>query len=664
MKKIASVFTLVFLLLVASIASAATAVPIVFEIPSSLKPTDVHIQFISTTGITGTFVNATDGTQNLTTTQNYSLAELTGKFSVGGGAPANKPAVLISNFVSGRVFVTIGNSTAMSPVQQAAPQTPTDPNYYERYQYFEPTIVGGEIHVDLSYIDFAAIALTMEAKNSPNAQFSPQSTTVTSKVLTDRLALTSMVADSGVISGGNKLPSEKFARVLAPNTPTGAALYPDWSYYLTTTLQGKKVRIKGLFSGTQNAAGVFATKETQGQNYDYIVTFDAGGNATFTPNATVGTTGSSNVAGITDKPFAGVGNGAGTVVTVSFAELSTAGGIYQNSPKYNVGGGGLTAGIVNDFYGWIVGDLLAGLSWGFPGSTVQFGGTAIGDMYSANWWGGTLEDGTKTPKADTPAGNGTVFGLAQLGTLLKNNFHTYAAALNGITPGYGFALQDRLGENLMHFDTGVDENAYLLVQIEPEAKASVHPSPGQAPGATTLIRATVIKEKNAGALKAEYLTDNFDPITSVCSFNGTVVPSGLCATFMMDTHKTPTGKVSDITLMKLYSAGTSTPYTYAPTGANYEDGYWWLTDAEYNHLTPNDTVIYGTQYYIHFVVKDNGSFDEDSAAGYITDPVSAGVATVSGGCVLNPASNVSYELGALLVAALIIGCLRRRRSNN
>ncbi|MBI9109677.1 hypothetical protein [Maridesulfovibrio ferrireducens] len=181
---------------------------------------------------------------------------------------------------------------------------------------------------------------------------------------------------------------------------------------------------------------------------------------------------------------------------------------------------------------------------------------------------------------------------------------------------------------------------------------------------TLIIRTTVIKEKSASALKADYKADDFDPITSICSFNGTVIPSGLCATFMMDTHKVPNGRVSDIKLMKLYSSGTSALYTYAVSGPAYEDGFWWLTDAEYNHLIPSDTVTRGTQYYIHFVVKDNGAFDEDLTAGYITDPVSAGTKLSSSGCVLVPESSMSYELAGLFLIALISGVLRRRKLNS
>jgi len=54
----------------------------VFEIPSTLNATDVHVQFLGTNPITGTYVNASGGTQSLVSTKGYSLAEITGTVSV------------------------------------------------------------------------------------------------------------------------------------------------------------------------------------------------------------------------------------------------------------------------------------------------------------------------------------------------------------------------------------------------------------------------------------------------------------------------------------------------------------------------------------------------------------------------------------------------------
>ena len=37
-----------------------------------------------------------------------------------------------------------------------------------------------------------------------------------------------------------------------------------------------------------------------------------------------------------------------------------------------------------------------------------------------------------------------------------------------LTTGYGFALQDRLGNNLLDMDTTVDANSYLVIRLNPD----------------------------------------------------------------------------------------------------------------------------------------------------------------------------------------------------
>jgi hypothetical protein len=97
----------------------------------------------------------------------------------------------------------------------------------------------------------------------------------------------------------------------------------------------------------------------------------------------------------------------------------------------------------------VVGDLLAGLNYGFPGSTTQHGGSAIGDQPSSNWW--------------VAGATGLLFSQLQSDA---DYYNGYAANLYPVTAGYAFPLGDRLGGNLMAFNTTTDPNSYLEVAID------------------------------------------------------------------------------------------------------------------------------------------------------------------------------------------------------
>ncbi len=119
---------------------------------------------------------------------------------------------------------------------------------------------------------------------------------------------------------------------------------------------------------------------------------------------------------------------------------------------------------------------------------MEFNGTPIGELASSQWWaagesqGSTptyLADGTAVTWADTPASQSIYFAGAQ-----PNNpdyYNGYAAALASIDPatgkpyttGYGFPLQDRLGNNLLSYNTGSTPGTYILLSVNPDGTSAL-----------------------------------------------------------------------------------------------------------------------------------------------------------------------------------------------
>ncbi len=452
----------------------AQGVPIVFSIPPHSDPNKIFVQFLNDDNLQGTFVDPNGVVQTLAPNTSYSMSQITSTLgSVGGGAPTGSPAVFISSYISGRVYINYGDTGLVDLTSGYIPDAihNVDNNYYTRYQYLEPTITGSTVTVDLSYIDFAAISLSMEAKNAPHALNSPQLTTVTGQGLVSTTAGTAVTSGANVLPSSNAiLPSTDFARVIGPNMD--GSYYHDWTNYLQTTFQGQTALLQGFFVGVGDQPS--GNPLTQAQSYVFLASVDTAGNVTLTAQAGSGNGYAACV------PTVQQGTGVGSTnqtVAITFDALNAITGVYGNNPAYTINDNGsitTTNGIVNDIYGRVVGDFLAGLSFGFVASSTQFNGKTIGSLSSTEWWGGTMPDGTFIQLADTPAGQNICFGAAQPNQPL--NYHTYAACLLGQTQGYGFPLQDRLGNNLLVLDTSQDPAGYLLVTINPDTSATIYHS--------------------------------------------------------------------------------------------------------------------------------------------------------------------------------------------
>lgn len=463
---------LMTLLLAGSALAQTPGVPMVFEIPEGMDPNKVHIQFL-VKPITGSYRDTTGTKQTLEESKSYSLAEITSPVSVGGGAPANQPAVFITGYDSGRVYLNFGDEGlgGLGGDYQPVANLDTDVNKSVRYQYFEPTIAGAQCNIDLSYIDFTSISLSLQAINAPHAHNNPQITTGSATQMANATARTGK-SESAVLypTGTKNLPDPSFVRVLSPQI--WGSNYHDWTHYLKTTLPNKTARLSGCFSGvgsTQPTGDPATTK----QCYDYTATFNQDGSVNLKPNK-----GSGNAAcACVPKDDRGVGVGTDYSMKITFDQLNTATGIYGANPAYSlthtsIGHTANFPGITNDVFGRVIGDLVSGLCFGFVGSTIKFQGTPIGELHSTQWWGGTTEEGVRIDVADTPAGKGVSYDKAQPKNPL--NYHGYAGSLRDLTPAYGFALADRMNNNTIAFNTTTDPGSYIKVIVNPDSHLTHH----------------------------------------------------------------------------------------------------------------------------------------------------------------------------------------------
>lgn len=438
-------------------AADSLPVPMIF---SGASLANTYIQFIGDQNLSGSYYDSSGTLQQLKANTAYGLGDISTTKTVVDGQPSGEPGILVKSF-SGRVYISLGAglagmSSKYTP-NAAGAGPPKDPNYDVRYQYFEPTIKNSQMNIDLSYIDFTAISLSLQTVNAPHATNGNQISQPSLK-LAKATGATAVTSDGSVLPApADQLPSSSFARVISPQLGADG-LYHDFSHYLKTVLAGKSVRIAGTYVGTGTQPS--GNPMTQAQSYDYTAKFDSAGNVILSPNTGSGDGTANGVPAVQQGP--GVGTGGGKL-GILYAALNNKTGIYGCNTPYSIGSKAPTAGITNDIYGQVVGDLLSGLNFGYIGSETQFKGSKIGLLSSTQWWGGIMPDGTVITSESTPGGNGIYFEKVQSNPL---NYNSYAGSIDTLTTGYGFPLQDRLGRNLLTMNSASDTKGYLKISVD------------------------------------------------------------------------------------------------------------------------------------------------------------------------------------------------------
>ncbi len=201
----------------------------------------------------------------------------------------------------------------------------------------------------------------------------------------------------------------------------------------------------------------------------------------------------------------------------------------------------------------------------------------------------------------------------------------------------------------------VVENRFETVPNQPNA-----PTYGSVTQSFVTMDAAQIKDTYKLSLSSVY--------GQVGEYNATISGgSGLVAmrrAMTFDSDKA----VSSLGLYKLYGNGTDArPFTYSDLG-EFQDGMWWLSEADGTRIASGSNVEAGKVYYVNSVVLDNGLYDMSSITDSVHEPQILGNSQAAptpdsgggggGGCTAGQSSG-AVPLVLLLTAAVVL-LLRRR----
>ncbi|NDV21225.1 hypothetical protein [Desulfovibrio sp. JC022] len=190
----------------------------------------------------------------------------------------------------------------------------------------------------------------------------------------------------------------------------------------------------------------------------------------------------------------------------------------------------------------------------------------------------------------------------------------------------------------------------------------VRPSEHQQSGVNVSLLSNTENATTDEVLQQTYhMPSNFELRAPVGAFTATVDSNGANGVFRFNSTSL-NGTTSDIRLYKCYDTnGTSMAFGAYSTAIDPDtEGAWWLEDDDGNYLDQGAALTAGTNYWVNYVVKDNGIYDEDRTLGSIKDPAALGAMNGGGGCVMNPAAGFGLEWLALGFAALIGIVVRRK----
>ena len=415
--------------------SDAPFIPVIIENNSGLADDKVWIQFLNGTFNSGQ--TGDGGAVHLMGNTGYSLHQLTSELT-NISELGSVPNLSLNAFKNGRIYVNFGSSPlVVKGGNQPAPSTPSDLNYHTPYAFIEPFIDGSSSNnLDFSNIDFFSFAMEASVceQSTTKYKYVEQPFKLTSHSTADLRGVLTDVAPADAVV---KNSSEDFVRV---NGSGQMNAYHDWENYMNF-LEDKTTTLGGKYAGT---------KKTPAKYYNLTASFD-------------GQKEHVTLEGIVqDDVITDLTGTPNTKIVITYAEMNAYTGVYGANPHYSINNGPVQK-LKNDVYGWIVGDLLAGMNYGFLGSVTPDPTSATSDLTKRPKTMGELESSKWFEIAkEHPS---VQFGGAQSN---KDYYNTYAAANLPLTMAYGFPFTDRLGNVLLHYPPSAPDSEhpkYLKITI-------------------------------------------------------------------------------------------------------------------------------------------------------------------------------------------------------
>lgn len=382
--------------------------------PNSLEPLELEVQPL----------NQEIGKGNW-----YSLKELSN-------------GVSIQNF-SGRIYISYGQTWSVLNTGYEPAQNITDANFFLRYDKMELTFNGNPADVaDLTSIDYWSIPMQLETYLNGTIVQTDNGikTGMTSYEIYTQLNALTATPQSGLANAlpalvpGNftqqpNQPGTGFARIIGPSSypPIGGVPvtpYNLFEAYLNSLIQnfGPNTTVGKTIPGLGNGSIATIAGQFNGVGPN-VPTSGPQSAQVYNLTASIDTSGDITLSGT-------VGSNTSTKMVYKKSDLINPSGIYGANAPFSLNGG-TSQNPANDVYGWITGDLLAGLNIGAIGSETVINKTMVGAMTSTDWF--TIP-------------NTSLFSNLQNS---PSNYNQYAATLQKLSDAYNFAYSDRFSPVLV-----------------------------------------------------------------------------------------------------------------------------------------------------------------------------------------------------------------------